>query len=270
MLNTPDALYGQLLADLLNKGLEVKTRNSVCKRLFAEKLTFTTTPLIAARKTAWKSALREFEWFLSGSNKLEDLHPSVHPWWQPWVNKDGVIPNNYSEQFRHFCGVEQSEFDQIGYLVKGIEHHPFSRRNVISTWNTADMVHENTPISNCHGTIIQCFVNPDNTLHLVMYQRSVDTVCGLPHNLIQYWAFLLWLAHKTKRQVGSFVWIGGDIHLYEQHYGMAADIVRVCGHAECRSPQLVYKPTSEDFKADDFSLDGPYNPLILDKVEMVV
>lgn len=39
---------------------------------------------------------------------------------------------------------------------------------------------------------------------------------------------------------------------------------------ECVAKPLAYRPTVEDFRADDFTLDGKYKPLLDAKAEMVV
>lgn len=257
-------------ADLIRATLAgdtITTRNSTVKRRVGQQVTFSSTPLVSSRKTAWRSALREMEWFLSGSCNINDLHPSVHPWWQPWADAAGNVCNNYSVQFRAFLGVSGTPVDQIDLLVNGVTSHPYSRRNVITTWNTADMVDGITPITNCHGTVIQAFVDSQNRLDLIMYQRSVDLICGLPHNWIQYWAFLQWLAHRGGRQVGRFIWTGGDIHIYGEHLDLAQ---RILATGEVAQPELVYTPTSDTFKADDFTLSGPYEPAITEKAVMVV
>src|SRR5690606_12956522 len=112
---------------------------------------FTELPLVTIRKTAVKNALREMEWFLSGSSNINDLHPSVRPWWTPWVDKDGEIKNNYSRQFRKYGGT----LDQISTLIEGMKSHPYSTRNLVTTWNSIEMIDPDTPITNCHGTVIQ-------------------------------------------------------------------------------------------------------------------
>lgn len=270
MSPTVDQVYADLVQECLTLGEEVTTRNSDVFRIIVKTLAFNSTPLISARKTAWKSCLREWEWFMSGSNNLNDLPESVKPWWKPWADKDGEIWGNYSKQFRTFYGYAGQWVDQIQRFIGGIYGHPFSRRNVITTWNTCDMVNPWCPITNCHGTIIQAFVDTANRLDLVMYQRSVDVVCGLPHNWFQYWAFLLWLAHRTGRGVGKFTWIGGDIHIYSKHVELARAICAVVKTDKINTPNLLYTPTGEEFKADDFSLDGEYKPVIETRAEMVV
>lgn len=232
--------------------------------MIAEKITFASTPLVCCRITAWRKALLEMEWFLSGSSNITDLHPSVRKWWEPWANEAGCVSNNYSKQLRHFG----NEFDQWLWFVKAIQKHPFSRRNVLTTWNPEEMANPKTPITNCHLTLLQAFVDATDALCFVTYQRSADAVCGLPHNWIQAWALLLWTAHRTGHNVGSLTWIGGDVHLYEEHVPLVKKILSVEESVE--SPQLIYTPNSEVFLASDFSLSADYLPVIRDAAKMIV
>lgn len=268
-----DEVYADMIASVLASGEVVTTRNATVRRLFARTCVFDSTPLVSLRKTAWKVALREWEWFMScdGSSNIKDAHPSVHPWWKPWADKEGHVWGNYGEQFRFAHGYNTGEFDQIAYLIDGIRDHPFSRRNLVTTWNAAEMASKKCPITNCHHSLTQCFVDLDNRLHMVTYQRSADVIVGLPANWIQTWAFLTWLASRTGRTVGTLTWIGGDVHVYDQHEDLARRMLRISIHPDQpATPQLVYTPTSEDFKADDFTLDGVYTPMIVERADMVV
>lgn len=268
--STADAWYCELLGDCLVRGYKLHTRNSECRRLIGVQKTFHCFPLISARRTAWKNCLREMEWFLSGSNFIDDLHPAVRSWWEPWAAENGEVHFNYSRQLRNYSG-DCGSVDQIQYLIDTIREHPNSRRAVITTWNTADMVHSLCPITNCWGTVIQAFVE-DGDLSLMTYQRSADVVCGLPHNLAQMWALLMWLARRGGKGVGKLIWVGGDVHLYECHAGLADRICDLHGDPKGYDypPDLIYEPSSEEFLAEDFSLDGEYAPLIEERAEMVV
>jgi thymidylate synthase len=257
--------YKKLIKSCLN-GEKIQARNSLCYRSDEETcIKFSTTPLIGLRKTCWKLALREWEWFMSGSNDIKNLHPSVTEWWKPWAREDKVY-GNYSCQFRDFAGHGQT-VDSIEIFIQGIKYNPYSRRNVITTWNTADMNNDKCPITNCHGTVIQALVSNDNTLTIKTYQRSADVICGVPHNWVQYWAFMLWVCHLTGREPGSLVWIGGDVHIYEQHISLAKEIYNQ--KTDIR-PKLIYSPSTLKFKADDFSLDGTYKYEINKKATMVI
>lgn len=272
-----DAVFANILDDIMKNGEEVNTRNSITKRKLNLTATFNSTPLIGVRRTAWKNALREMEWFLSGSSNINDLHEKVRHWWEPWANESGFIHNNYSKQFRQFDGTKHfggtripDSTDQIQYMIDTLKNHPYSRRNVITTWHTHDMVSPNTSITNCHGSLIMVNVSPNtNEVHLTMVQRSADMVLGVPHNFIQYWAFLLYLAYQSGRKVGSFTWLGNDCHIYQDHYQMVDKIVDQYPYVK-PTPNLIYNSSSSEFKADDFSLDTNYKPLIKESLKMTV
>lgn len=262
-----DKEYKSLIQKVLLFGNTIKSRNGTTKQLRNYMIDFHETPLVSARKTAWKSALREMEWFLSGSNNINDLHPSVQKWWEPWSDEDGFIQNNYGKQLRRFGGSGFKKVDQVKYLIENIKQNPESRRHVITTWNTTDMISPVTPITNCHGSLIIAQV-VDNRLHLTMHQRSADLMLGVPHNWIQYWAFLMYLAHQTGLEVGIFTWIGSNIHIYENHLDTARKVVY--NEEGSSKVELIYEPTSDEFKASDFSLEGKYKPVLKESLEMNV
>ncbi len=271
-MNRADSHMNDLLGRILSRGSRVPGRNGYTLRTLLYSCRFEDFPLVSLRKVFWKGALREMEWFLSGSSNINDLDESVRHWWAPWAARDGQVLFNYSKQLREFDG-HRGQVDQVKYLLRGIREHPFSRRNVITTWNTRDMVEEDCPITNCHGTVIQCFVEPDDTLHLKMYQRSVDVMLGMTHNWVQYWALLQWLAYRTGRRVGSFHWEGGDCHVYDSHTDEARKVC--CAYDTSfgkMSPalSLKYTPSDEDFLARDFEVVGDYTPLTDARLEMVV
>lgn len=267
-MKSVDEQYQELVSRVYRFGELIETRGHRCFRVFQDvTMTFWSFPLVSLRKTAWKNAIREWEWFMSGSCDINDLHESVRHWWKPWADDMGHVLYNYSQQFRHFTGVD-SEVDQIKYFIEGIKNHPYSRRNVITTWNTADMLEPDNPITNCHGTVIQAFVDRSNRLHIKTYQRSVDVICGLPHNWVQYWAFLVWLCPLTGTRPGSLIWIGGDVHIYEEHSELVGDMLSrdVSG---IDTPGL-FMSADNQFRARNFAINREYRPLIETKAKMVV
>jgi len=268
-MKSADKQYQDLIGNIMSYGENVQSRNSMTKRVENQKLQFDSTPLITVRKTAWKSAIREWEWFMSGSTDINQLHPSVRPWWNAWANNYGSVNNSYGQQFRRFKGT-YGYTDQIQYIIDNIKKDPYSRRNIITTWNTDDMINKDTPITNCHGSLIRFSVSCNTTLNMSMLQRSADVMLGAPHNYIQYWAFLMWIAHRTGLKVGTFTWLSGDTHIYKSHYEVAKEICRLTIDENIPKPTLIYNPTSDSFKADDFSLIGEYKPVINTKLEMIV
>jgi len=252
-------IYRNLLRAILDKGEFITTRNGAVYRSFTlPSITFHTTPLVTVRKTAWRKAIREMEWFLTG----DPLCPEeLLDWWGGQLNKENKYLAGYGEQLRKFLGTD-SEFDQISHLIDGLRSHPFSRRHVITTWNPLDMAtitkinnNEKTPTC-CHTTIAQFFVSPGNLLSLHSYQRSADMLLGVPHNWIQSWALLLWVAAKTGYVADRLMWTFGDAHVYteESHIKAANQIVASKETLE-DSLRLEYVGNGL-FKAADFEMIG--------------
>jgi thymidylate synthase len=261
-----DEEYLLLLSDVLLYGDVLMTRNAeTISSLRTSPLTFTLTPLVTLRKTAWKMALREMEWFMSGDSRCPE---SLLPWWEKQLNQNGEYRSGYSEQYR-FAEGESGSFDQIVFLLDSLKNHPASRRHLLTAWNPGDMERITTTNENpktpttCHSTMVQFFVR-DGKLHAKHYQRSADLLLGVPHNWIQHWALMLYLAHHTGLQMGTLRWDFGDAHIYtdESHLKAVEEMLSVVGHPDS-SAELVYQFSGEQdalgtpkFLASDFSLVG--------------
>jgi thymidylate synthase len=263
--------YKHLLESLYIDGKQVPARNHGTLRRRDWSHTFAKFPLVTVRKTAWKKALREMEWFMSGDAGCPE---ELRDWWAGQLSADNCLYLGYPGQLRRSQGANGLALDQVEFLLQEVQRNPYSRRLVMSAWNSADMqriqiwnTNPNTPAC-CHGTTIQLFVE-DGKLYMTHYQRSADVMLGLPHNLVQYWALLMYFAHHTGLAVGDLHYIVGDLHLYaEISHLMAAQSI-VAMPFDDRSihtavdVQLVYNYSHgvDDagvpiFRASDFSIDG--------------
>ncbi len=259
-----DMQYQQALISILDSGEVINTRNSwTHSKIDCDPITFTSTPLVTLRNTAWKLAIREMEWFMSGDAKCP---MELLPWWKNQLNDEGKYLSGYSEQFRYSPGDHIHDFDQVHFILEGLRHNSNSRRLIMTAWSPYDMAtitkknkNPNTP-STCHSTLIQFFVR-NETLYMTSYQRSADMILGLPHNWIQSWALLLWFAYHSKLKVGHLRWLFGDAHIYchETHVNTANDIISCNFNSLERTTfELKYQPQndSEVFRAKDFFMDG--------------
>jgi thymidylate synthase len=260
-----DHRYQVLLRTVSEYGDLVETRNHLTKSCCdLDPITFTKTPMVTLRKTAWKLALREMEWFMSGDMKCPD---ELMPWWKDQLGYGGMYRGGYSHQYRRsgYTGT----FDQIQYLLNGLRNNPNSRRLVMTTWNPSDMAYitelNHNPLtpSCCHASLVQLFVR-EGRVHMAHYQRSADLLLGVPHNWIQYWALLLYFAHHSELKVGSLRWIFGDAHIYHEpsHLDAVNQLLRIPVQPEVdnsfnlRYNTVVQSTGVPEFKARDFVIDG--------------
>jgi thymidylate synthase len=274
-----DAVYRRLLLQISARPVRQSRNGPVKSHHELPQVLFHATPLVTLRKTAWRMALREWEWFMSGDSKCPD---ELLPWWEHQLNPSGQYVAGYGEQLRGMRYGHPFHFDQIAPFLDGIRRHPESRRLVLTTWNPADMSritllneNPNTPTT-CHTSFLQAFVR-DGALYFTSYQRSADMLLGVPHNWIQTWGFLLYCARHTGLALGGLRWLFGDAHVYQhsshtnvlqQFLDVSPDHPRLNGTAQC--PALAYTATRSDesvppFRAADFEMYGILEPLITDR-----
>ena len=259
-MNSVNKTYSSLLVEILANGDKVTTRNSdVYSHFNLPNITFNSPPLVTVRKTAWKKALREMEWFLSGDSKCPD---ELLDWWNGQLNPRNEYKDGYGTQLRYMAGAEDTRFDQIKFIQVGLKNNPNSRRLLMTVWSPIDMAeitavnkNPNTPTC-CHSIIVQFFVR-NGELSMKTYQRSADMLLGVPHNWIQSWAMLMWFAHHAGLKVGTMTWMWGDEHIYdeESHLETARNIIDTTYHQNVNI-EMVYTPTTTEFKASDFEIVG--------------
>jgi len=104
----------------------------------------------------------------------------------------------------------------------------------------------------CHA-LFQFYV-ADGTLSCQLYQRSADFFLGVPFNIASYALLTYMVAQQCDLKAGDFVWTGGDVHLYSNHFDQAKEQLARTPYA---LPQLVIKrkPSSLfEYEFEDFEI----------------
>jgi thymidylate synthase len=142
--------------------------------------------------------------------------------------------------------------DQVKIALAELKHNMDSRRNMIALWNPQDM--DRTTLPCCHGSVIQLLVI-NGTLSMQVYQRSCDSMLGLPVNIASYALLTHMFAQQAGLEVGDLIWVGGDVHLYANHIEQA-ELVLSRGPKPLPHLVLNKAPSMFDYKPEDFQIVG--------------
>ncbi|KZN24727.1 thymidylate synthase [Haladaptatus sp. R4] len=176
----------------------------------------------------WNSMLHELLWYLSGEEHIRNLRKETGIW-NEWSNEEGHLDTAYGRFWRRFPVPEEGlpgeswpedgnrwmnedgTFDQIQYVIDGLNENPNSRRFVVSAWHPANAAVSLLPP--CHYTFV-INVQGDGTLNLHLTQRSGDVALGIPFNIAAYALMATVLAKQTGFEVGKFSHTVVDAHVY--------------------------------------------------------
>ena len=253
-----------------------------------------TAPVLTTKRVFWKTAVKEMLWFLTGDTSLQTLLRDNVRIWTDWpldryrretgetiaqeaferriVEDDafaarwGDLGPVYGKQWRKWLGPDGREYDQIADVVHLLKTNPASRRILFHAWNPPDLAAMALPP--CH-MVYQYHVTSAGRLSCLMFQRSCDLLLGAPFNFVGASALLLMLAQQAGLEPGEFIWVGGDVHLYRNHFEQARE-------QAARTPtpfpkmRLTRKPESIDgYAIGDFEVEG-YTPQAAIKADVAV
>jgi thymidylate synthase len=225
-------------------------------------------PAVTTKKLAWKSIVSELLWFIEGSGDERRLREILHgsrdserttiwtanaeaDYWKPKANFEGDLGRVYGVQWRHWRS-SNGEVDQLLDLINGIKADPHGRRYILTAWNPGELKSMALPPCHCFAQ----FYISDNKLSCQMYQRSCDMFLGVPFNIGSYSLLTHMIAQVCNLDVGEFVHVLGDAHVYLNHVEQVNEQLR---REPLPAPQLWLNPKIKDitkFTMSDIRLDG--------------
>ena len=261
-------------------------------------------PAVTTKKLAWKAVVSELLWFIEGTGDERRLAEILHgtrddskktiwtdnaraDYWTPKAKYPGDLGRVYGVQWRKWRTpvehkaetfkddfgstysrdgyVHFKETDQLRNLIKGIKADPHGRRHILSAWNPGEI--ENMALPPCH-TFAQFNVT-DGRLSCQMYQRSCDMFLGVPFNIASYSLLTAMIAQVCGLEVGEFVHVLGDAHIYLNH---VEQVKEQLSREPLPAPTLWLNPDITDitkFTMNDIALTG-YQSHGAIKAEMAV
>lgn len=254
-------------------------------------------PAVTTKKLAWRSVVSELLWFIEGSGDERRLRELMHgdrnsdkstiwtanaeaSYWKSQAKFPGDLGRVYGVQWRHWKttrhakagsfkddlgnyysiagGLQEVEVDQLKQLIDGIKRDPHGRRHILSAWNPGEL--DQMALPPCH-VLAQFYVSNDNKLSCQMYQRSCDMFLGVPFNIASYSLLTHMIAHVCDLEVGEFVHVLGDAHIYLNHIEQVKEqltreplpLARLWLNPEIRD---IAKFTMDDIKLEGYESHG--------------
>jgi thymidylate synthase len=207
-------------------------------------------PAVTTKKLHFRSIIYELLWFLNGDTNIKYLKDNGVSIWNEWADKNGDLGPVYGKQWVAWEAKDGRIINQIADVIEQIKRNPYSRRLIVSAWNVGEL--KEMALMPCH-VLFQFFVS-EGKLSCQLYQRSSDSLIGLPYNLASYSILTHMIAQQCDLEVGDFVWTGGDCHIYLNHL---QQVNLQLTRQPYSLPQLVInrKPESIfDYKFEDFEI----------------
>lgn len=285
----PELQYLELMSQVVDAGDRRVDRTGVgTLSLFGAMARFDLStgqvPILTTKRVHWKLAVKEMLWFLRGETNIRPLLQEGVRIWSDWplakyrkatgedlsqeeferrivvdeafALKWGDLGPVYGKQWRRWLGSDGTEYDQIQTVIDTLRSNPASRRMLFHAWNVADLGEMALPP--CH-LVYQFHVSQGRKLSCLMYQRSCDLFLGAPFNWVGAVALQHMLAQQADLELGDFVWMAGDVHLYLNHLDQARLQMSREPRAFPKMKLLHKAATINDYRIEDFSLVG-YSP----------
>jgi len=251
--------YCKLINEVLRDGNDRETRNAPTRAVFGKtlevhELCWGQFPILQGRRMFYTGVFGEMAAFLKGPKTIKDFEDEGCPYWNKWSNVDGTINIDYGNSWLNFNGVNQLEA-----TLDSLANDPTGRRHIISGWQPDHLPDLSLPC--CH-LLYQWYVN-GGYLEMIWYQRSVDTMIGLPSDVILAATWNILMADQLGLQPGKLVFMLGDTHIYKSHtYGVKEYLAAVATVGDYPVSYL-NEGSLYDFNKDSISLIDydPFNPI---------
>jgi thymidylate synthase len=250
--------YLDLVDTILTKGKVKENRTGVDAITIAhyhlEHDLATGFPLLTTKKMATKAMLVELEGFLRGITDKKWYKDRGCKIWNEWANPKrvretlllakerypGMSPDDpanvkitqldeqdlgpiYGYQWRHFGAPydygQSLGTDQLRTILTNLIRNPQDRRMVCSAWSPGQIPEMALPP--CH--ILWHVTVVGDTLNLCWFQRSCDTMLGIPFNVSSYAALALLLCKHSGLKPGKVSGFLSDVHIYVNHVEQAKE-----------------------------------------------
>lgn len=211
-------------------------------------------PALTLRRTAIKSCTDELLWIWQRkSNNIHDLHSHI---WDEWADEDGSIGKAYGYQMGVKHAYKEGMMDQVDRVLYDLKNNPYSRRIMTNIYVHQDL-HEMNLYPCAYSMTFNVTKKPGEdklVLNGILNQRSQDVLAANNWNVCQYAVLLHMFAQVCGMQVGEFVHVIADAHIYDRHIPLVKELIT---RQPLPAPTFWLNPDITDFYAftrDDVKL----------------
>ena len=218
-------------------------------------------PALTLRKTGIKSCTDELLWiWQKKSNNIHDLGPRI---WDSWADEDGSIGKAYGYQLGVKHQYREGMMDQVDRVIYDLKNHPYSRRIMTNIY-----VHQDLHEMNLYPCAYSMTFNVTKKagsdrliLNAILNQRSQDVLAANNWNVCQYAVLVHMLAQVCDMNVGEFVHVIADAHIYDRHIPLVEELITRETYPAPKfwlNPEIkdFYQFTKDDVRLDDY-VTGP-------------
>lgn len=221
-------------------------------------------PILTLRKTNLAAAIDEILWiWQKKSNNIKDLNSKI---WDSWADENGSIGKAYGYQLGVKHKYKEGWFDQVDRILFDLKHTPYSRRIIANIYNHMDL-HEMGLYPCAYNMTFNVI---GNTLNAMLNQRSQDVLVANNWNVAQYAILVHMFAQVSGLEVGEFVHVIADAHIYDRHVPIVKELVT---RESFPAPKLVINPDVKDFykfKVEDFVLENYQHGAVVKNIPVAV
>jgi len=218
-------------------------------------------PALTLRKTGIKSCTDEILWiWQKKSNNIKDLKPKI---WDSWADEDGSIGKAYGYQLGVKHQYKEGMMDQVDRVIFDLKNNPYSRRIMTNIYVHQDL-HEMNLYPCAYSMTFNVTKSPNSDklrLNAILNQRSQDILAANNWNVCQYAVLIHMLAQVCDMEVGEFVHVIADAHIYDRHIPIIKELIERPTYPAPKfwlNPEVkdFYQFTRDDVRLDDY-ITGP-------------
>ncbi len=222
-------------------------------------------PIFTIRRSAFKLAVDEILWiWQKKSNKISELNSHI---WDSWADENGTIGKAYGYQLGVKHKYKEGMFDQVDRVLYDLKNNPASRRIMTNIYTFADL--SEMGLYPCAYSMT--FNVSGNKLNGILNQRSADMITANNWNVVQYAVLMHMFAQVSGLEVGEFVHVIADAHIYDRHVPIIEKMLKE--NKTYPAPKFIINKDIKnfyDFKVEDFKLEGYEYSTIDEKLEVAI